>query len=144
MYTSNLDIDFVKHSTRFKCTRCARCCSLDVLLDEEEIRKLGESVDLKWRTTKKLFNGSSLVCCFLNAKTCTIYDKRPKLCRAYPFTAISENEVRKLHAHIPSSAVRVLGKDGTSFLIMYDDECPGIGKDGAVDWQEIVDLTADR
>ncbi|MGQ9781366.1 MAG: YkgJ family cysteine cluster protein [Nitrososphaeria archaeon] len=144
MGTFKLNSNSVEQSTGFKCKRCASCCSLDVLLDDDEIRYFGETVDLKWCTTKKLFRGSSLVCCYLKGKKCMVYEHRPRLCRAYPFSSMPESDVKNLDISVPSTAMRIRGEDGNWYLITYDDECPGVGEGDAVDWQQIVSLTSNR
>lgn len=131
---------FVEESTNFKCKRCAKCCSLDVMLNDDEIRYFGEFVDIKWRTTKKNLKGSSMICCFLKGKTCTVYEHRPALCRAYPFSSILEDDFRSLHVDVPPSALRVQGNDGKRYLIIYDNECPGIGRGDAFDSNIIANI----
>ncbi|MGQ9597689.1 MAG: YkgJ family cysteine cluster protein [Thermoproteota archaeon] len=139
-----LDFNFVEQSTGFKCKRCARCCSFDVPLDDEEMRYFGESADLKWRTTKKILKGSSMVCCFLKGKECTIYEHRPKFCKAYPFSSVPESDIKKLNIIVPPSAMRIRGRDRRWYLITYDKGCPGVGAGDAVDWQRIISLTNNR
>ena len=130
LYMNDLswNFNFVDKSTNFKCKRCATCCSLDVMLNDDEIKYFGKSVDINWRTTKKLLKGSSMICCFLKGKTCTIYDHRPKLCRAYPFSSVPEDDLSSLNVNVPPSALRIQGNNGKKYLIIYDDECPGMGK----------------
>ncbi|MCX8182784.1 MAG: YkgJ family cysteine cluster protein, partial [Candidatus Methanomethyliaceae archaeon] len=70
---------FASTSTKFKCIRCAKCCSFDVSLTDEELRNFGENVDIKWRTTKRVIRDNIPVCYFLNGNICSVYEKRPKI-----------------------------------------------------------------
>jgi len=124
------EFNFVTSSTRFKCKRCAKCCSLDVLLSRNELEQLGENADLKWRTTRKVMGKSDPICCLLNSKTCTIYSSRPKLCRLYPFFAISVAELELFKVGIPEEAIKVKGKNDELYVVIYDDRCPG------TDWRK--------
>jgi len=133
--------NFVTPSTRFKCSRCARCCSLDVMLSDEEMARLSDNTDLKWHTTKKVMDGSNLTCCLLEGNACKIYESRPKLCRVYPFFAIPAADLERFGIQVPDAAIRLRGEDGEKYLIIYDDTCPGIGRDGACNWPEVVSLT---
>lgn len=121
------DINFVSPSTRFKCKRCTKCCHLDVLLSDEEMELLGEFSDTKWCSTKKVFGKNGLVCCLLDGNSCTIYEKRPKLCRMYPFSVVLESDLIRLGIAAEDLAIRIHGSDGQRYLIIYDEECPGIG-----------------
>jgi Fe-S-cluster containining protein len=132
------EFNFATESTRFECTRCASCCSLDVLLSDRELHELGKDADMKWRTTRKVMAGSGLVCCLLQLHSCSVYGSRPKLCRVYPFFALAVAELELFHIEIPGTAVRVRGEDGEEYVLTYDDRCPGIGHGRTNDWSEIV------
>jgi Fe-S-cluster containining protein len=135
-----MEFNFTTGATLFSCTRCSRCCSLDVALSEEEMEKLGEDdVDRRWRTTRKVMGPSDPVCCLLKGNACTIYKSRPKLCRVYPFFAVPVAELDAIKVPIPESAIRVLDQ-GESYVIIYDERCPGIGKGCACNWPEVVSI----
>jgi len=136
-----VDFNFVTSSTRFQCSRCTRCCSLDVMLSDEEMKRLGDSIDHKWHTTKKVMDGSNFNCCLLQGNACTIYESRPKLCRAYPFFAIPAADLERFETQVPDAALHLTGEDGERYLIIYDDACPGVGRGGTCNWPEIVSLT---
>ncbi|MCQ8891844.1 MAG: YkgJ family cysteine cluster protein [Candidatus Methanosuratincola sp.] len=129
------------HSTKFKCMRCTRCCSLDVMLSSMEIRRLGASADRGWRTTKKSFRGGRLVCSLLDGDACTIYKERPMLCRVFPFIAIPESEFLETGFQVDPEAIRVSAPDNETYVIIYDTECPGIGEGDPPDPKELLDLT---
>lgn len=135
------DFHFVTNSTHFQCSRCTRCCSLDVMLSDEEMARLGDNADSKWRTTKKVMGSSNLTCSLLQGKTCTIYETRPKLCRVYPFFAVNMADLVRFGIKVPDAAICLVGEDGEKYFIIYDEECPGVGKGGASNWPEIVALT---
>jgi len=111
------------------------------MLSDEEMARLGDNVDYKWRTTKKVMDGSNLTCSLLRGNACTIYESRPKLCRVYPFFAIPAADLERFGIQIPGAAIRLTGEDGEKYLIIYDDACPGIGRGGACNWPEVVSLT---
>lgn len=132
------EFNFVTESTRFECTRCASCCSLDVLLSDRELDGLGENADKKWRTTRKVMGGSGPLCCLLRLRSCSIYGSRPKLCRVYPFFALAVTELELFHIDIPEASVKVRGEDGRVYVLTYDDRCPGVGRGGTCDWSRVV------
>lgn len=147
------EFNFVIPSTRFKCTRCAQCCSLDVMLSRIELEQLGRDADPKWKTTRKVMGKSGPVCCLLDSNICTIYASRPKLCRVYPFFAIPIAELELFHIVIPDDAVRVKAKDGDMYVIIYDDRCPGTSCDPGItgsaggdhcNCQDVVSLTLEH
>lgn len=136
----NMRMCFASTSTKFQCIRCAKCCSFDVSLTNEEIQNFGENVDIKWRTTKKVVKDDVPVCCFLDGNICMVYEKRPKICRVYPFFAICEEDLIALKVKIPKSAVRIK-YEGSTYFITYDDQCPGLGSGTTPNWKEIVALS---
>jgi len=97
---------------RFSCTRCGKCCSLEVpvvLSDIELWVKRGRydiiSNIVKKKaseTLRKIFNlsfyytfkrkSSTKECIFLKDNVCSIYSLRPLVCRLFPF-AYSEDEL---------------------------------------------------
>jgi|GEM_PF-786816 len=157
---------FVTAATTFRCRRCARCCSLDVMLSDSEMEALGEAADRKWRTTRKSVRDGELVCGLLEGKLCGIYGSRPKLCRVYPFMAAPVSEFQELGVPIGEGAKRVKagggvaggsgsggagevggggeGGQGEEYVVMYDELCPGVGEGGdggEVKMGEVVALT---
>ncbi len=136
----NIGMYFASASTKFKCTRCARCCSFDVSLTDEEMRNFGENVDIKWRTTRKVVRDDVPVCCFLEGYLCKVYKSRPKICRVYPFFAICEEDLKALKIQAPKNAVRI-EHEGSTYFITYDDQCPGLGSGSTPNWKEIVAIS---
>ncbi len=158
---------FVTAATTFRCRRCARCCSLDVMLSDSEMEALGEAADRKWRTTRKEVRDCKLVCGLLEGNLCGIYVSRPKLCRVYPFMAAPVAEFQELGVQIGVGAKRVKaggdagssgsgvgggggggeageGGRGEEYVVMYDELCPGVGEGGdggEVKMGEVVALT---
>ena len=80
----------VTYSTRFSCTLCGKCCFVSQKSFKEVFEKFG------WKTKE---DGS---CSHLTKDNkCSIYDKRPLICRLYPFQVNPEelkNGVIELHA----------------------------------------------
>ncbi len=64
----------VTYSTKFSCTMCGKCCFVSQKAFKEVFEKFG------WKTKE---DGS---CIHLTSdKKCSIYGKRPLICRLYPF-----------------------------------------------------------
>jgi len=106
-----------------------------VMLSEKEMELLGNAVDRAWRTTKKVRSGNSVVCCLLRGRECSIYEARPLLCRLFPFLAIPEEDFKALGIPIDPSAERIEFPSTVegraiknSYVVIYDEGCPGIGK----------------
>ncbi len=94
----------VKRST-YDCTKCtAYCCSYDhIEVSEKDLERLAHHFDLGVRAaterfTKVVDDGTRVlrhqkdrifksVCMFLDKdkRACTVYDARPRVCRAYPY-----------------------------------------------------------
>jgi len=135
---------FVTGSTTFRCRRCAKCCSLDVMLSDGEMEALGEAVDRKRRTTKKASRRGELVCDLLDGRSCSIYGSRPKLCQVYPFMAAPVSDFLELGVPLSSDAKRAAASDGEEYVVMYDELCPGVGEgeEGCeVRMSEVIALT---
>jgi len=138
-----MEFIFATADTSFNCTRCSRCCSLDVMLSDREMEALGRDADPKWHTTRKVFKGKEPVCCELQGNACTIYTTRPKLCRIYPFFAIPVADLEAIGEAVPDSALRIMA-NGEAYVVAYDDRCPGMGQKGPLDLAEIVSITIDH
>jgi len=81
-------------------------------------------------------------CAFLKGKNCIIYEARPSICRAYPFFPIAKKDLDSLMVTTPANAACVLDSTAkTRYLLFYDPGCPGIGKGGSVNWNDIVHLS---
>ena len=111
---------------RFKCVKCGICCgdteerTRHILLMEEEAEKIASTtrkpihdfaVKLANRTPyryemKKATSEGK--CIFLEENRCTIYSKRPLICRFYPFGLETRQNKQK--------------------AFYFTSECPGIGK----------------
>ena len=92
---------FERHSLRFSCTRCGRCCTggadYHVYLMQNEAAEICTYLGLTWNWFRRHYlrrlddaglvaadNGGS--CIFLDADgQCGIYAVRPVQCRTYPF-----------------------------------------------------------
>ena len=88
-----------KDGLRFKCTGCGGCCTGGpgfVWLTDEDIDTLSRKLGLTReafirRHTRDVGGRLSLLehpnydCIFLEGKSCTVYEARPKQCRTFPF-----------------------------------------------------------
>jgi Fe-S-cluster containining protein len=118
-----LKFDYPKH-VRFKCDRCALCCGdteeriRQILLLKTEANLIAEGTSISIDEFAEEIEGSDPFvyrmrkngrrCVFLRDSLCSIYDRRPIICRFYPFKL--EN----------------LGRN--HYVFSYTDECPSIGK----------------
>jgi Fe-S-cluster containining protein len=119
-----MKFDYPKN-VRFKCERCALCCSdtkdrvrsiLLLRIEAERIsrktlKSVGDFTEKIERTEpyvcrmKKTKDGK---CVFLKSNLCSIYQIRPLICMFYPFE------------------LKEVGSD--EYIFAYTDECPAIGK----------------
>lgn len=99
--TETGDSPWYAEGLRFSCTQCGRCCGGApgfVWVDESELDRLSESMDMDRSTfdrqfTRRVGNRVSLVeypdgdCIFLDpdSRGCLVYDSRPIQCRTWPF-----------------------------------------------------------
>ena len=144
---------------KFECQRCSKCCSGEVVLTYWDIERISkEHPDLKWAiipTISPRYPDLDLlysilhvgptgdepgVCCYLGGNACTIYDARPLTCRTYPFSIEWKRKIKK-EQKIPKQAP-VFREPLTHrvYVVVYDPECPGIGKGEKVDLQRIASL----
>jgi len=159
----NTDLKFVKDdsciarlNTTFTCQRCAECCEYEIFPSEQDVLRLANFSPrcrslVQYDETRKVYStlkaeseGHTLEarCAFLDGRNCTIYAARPSICRAYPFFPIAKRDLDSLRVTFPADAICVL--DSTTkilYLIFYDPECPGIGKSGLVNWNDVVQLS---
>jgi Fe-S-cluster containining protein len=136
-----ISLNLVTDKTRFQCQRCTKCCSLDVMLSEREMNELNPKVDRAWHTTKKTKRGSRFICCFLEGVECSIYAKRPLLCRLYPFFAVPSEQLALLREPLQEGALAITGSDGNSIYFIFDDNCPGVGKGETIALDSILQMT---
>ena len=81
--------DFFIRKKKFKCINCGECCRLKVSLSPKDIRRINSKEDYVQHSKNESFikriNG---YCYFLfinkGISSCTIYDKRPEICRNFP------------------------------------------------------------
>ena len=89
-----------KDGLNFTCTQCGKCCSGFpgyVWLDDEEIDNISNLLKISKEEFLKKYTRSingrislkenlpNYDCIFFKEKKCTIYEKRPKQCKSYPF-----------------------------------------------------------
>jgi len=86
---------------RFRCTGCGHCCTGDpgyVWVNHEEIEALAAAIGVEVaqfvrKYTRQIGNRTSLVefpngdCVFFDTQSrrCTVYQRRPRQCRTWPF-----------------------------------------------------------
>lgn len=136
-----ISLNLVTDKTRFQCQRCAKCCSLDVMLSEMEMEALSPNVDRAWRTTKKVKQGTRYACCLLHGIDCSIYAQRPILCKVYPFFAVPSAQLALLGEPIQEGATPLSTSNGDVFYFIFDDACPGIGKGQPIALNSVLQLT---
>ncbi len=110
---------------QFKCLECGICCgdtqekTRHILLLDEEAQNIAKSVnksvsDIASKVKDKKPYGYEMKkntttgkCVFLKENRCTIYPKRPLICKFYPFGLETSRENQK--------------------VFFFTTECPGIG-----------------
>jgi Fe-S-cluster containining protein len=112
------------YNLRWKCVRCATCCgdtekhTRHVLILASEARAIAAETDmrveefaqrLKFEPYKFEIRKKNNRCVFLNGVSCSIYSKRPLVCRFYPF-------------------VMNRSESGTFEFKLPEHECQGIGR----------------
>jgi len=58
----------------------------------------------------------------------------------YPFSAVLESDLIRLGINADDLAIRIPGSDGQRYLIIYDEECLGIGTGDVCNWSETFGL----
>lgn len=146
---------------RFQCQRCSKCCKLAVILsyrDVEEIRKLDKNSESpiiktynpKYNKHGEVFSllhmgsgeelGTIGYCAYLKRKECRAYAGRPITCKTYPFSVILKKKMKdkhKLPRHAPTFIDTYTSR---SFVVVFDPDCPGIGKGEEVNLEAIASL----
>jgi Fe-S-cluster containining protein len=150
---------------KFQCQRCCKCCYAEVTLSYHDIENiLRANEKLKWAIVptksprypeygnlepytiihtfdpNEKHNGDMGLCAFLENETCKVYSGRPITCQTYPFSVELKKKMkdkRKLPKHAPA----FLDIDGSkAYVVVFDPECPGIGKGSEVNLEQIAKL----
>ena len=121
----------------FKCERCAECCrTLPISLDWGDIERLykleGEKF-LDKLNDNVIENCLKTPCPYLREKECLIYDKRPVVCRVFPF---------EFAYPFPSIRCCPMGKKISAELGKFERELRGGKKeDRKVEHQKMIQKT---
>lgn len=151
------ELPLVKKGTTFSCLKCGRCCELEVIVTESELKLIEEKYPEKVkeveriRKYKKISNGLySLLfssemgseCIFLKNNLCTVHEYKPVLCKLYPFFPISLSILPPFYiSNFEDLVIVRSNKSGEKYVISYDRNCPGINKgDSEPNWNYIVEL----
>ena len=150
---------------RFECQRCCKCCYGEIILsysDIENIRKNdGKFMWAITPTTSSRYphqgefytivhtahpneKGKKGLCAYLEDNACQIYSERPMTCRTYPFSVELKKkmkEKRRLHRHSP---VFIDPNNSKKYVVVFDPECPGIGKGSEVNLEKIASAELDN
>jgi Fe-S-cluster containining protein len=144
------DLPLVDENTRFQCLRCDECCKYEVTLTSEEERVLSAEAGRIGRTLCHLdLNGKCVAttlasgkeqtgCLFIRENVCSVYEKRPVLCRLYPFFPIESIAITAETRDLCRKPISVRGASGKEYFIAYEPECKGIGAGELVDASSIV------
>ncbi len=114
------------HDVRFECVKCGICCgdtqqrTRHILLLDEEARCIAKTTNQPVHDIASKIEGKEPYvyelkknpidgkCIFLLENRCTIYSKRPLICRFYPFGLEASREQQP--------------------VFFFTNECPGIGR----------------
>ncbi|MFW6449409.1 MAG: YkgJ family cysteine cluster protein [Nanoarchaeota archaeon] len=72
----------------FECQRCCFCCQLDVVVDEQDIKRLKRAGKKNFTITregKKFLKHKGNFCIFFKDGLCSVYPVRPSVCQRFPF-----------------------------------------------------------
>ena len=102
----------------FKCVQCGNCCTNDIPLDQDEVDsgffETKEGAEFSWSFTNKFIKKETHDKCPYYKDGCSIYDKRPTVCKKYPME------------HSPRS----MGKPFTEYTFIIDKLETGIECNG--------------
>ena len=150
---------------KFECQRCCKCCYGEVILSYSDIVNIRKNDEkLMWAiipTTSPRYpqqgefysimhtsdpneKGEKGYCAYLEDGACRVYSGRPMTCRTYPFSVELKKkmkEKRKLHRHSP---VFFDPKKSRDYVVVFDPECPGIGKGSEVNLEQIASVELDN
>jgi uncharacterized protein len=77
-----------KYFALIDCTQCANCCrSLQLELKRSELHAIAKTLGLSIAAFEKKSMSDGMVnppCPMLNGNLCSIYEKRPEVCRSFP------------------------------------------------------------
>lgn len=150
----------------FECQRCCKCCYLEVTLsygDIENIHKInGKSMWAIIPTMSPRYpqygefytimhtydpqakergeKGDKGLCALLEDRICRVYPGRPITCQIYPFSIELKKkmkEKRKLPKHAPTF---LDPSNSKAYVVVFDPECPGVGKGLEVNLEQIASL----
>jgi len=111
----------VKKLTSYKCLQCGRCCQRLILeMDYDDGQDVPEEMieitrDGVKRMKQRVTESGAIQCIAFKDGKCSIYDRRPRMCREY--LCIEHPE----HGHLRSPLQRIAEKKG--------DYIPDIGKE---------------
>lgn len=150
---------------KFECQRCCKCCYGEVILSYSDIVNIRKNDEkLMWAiipTTSPRYpqqgefysimhtsdpneKGEKGYCAYLEDGACRVYSGRPMTCRTYPFSVELKKKMkkkRKLHRHVP---VFFDPKKSMNYVVVFDPECPGIGKGSEVNLEQIASVELDN
>jgi Fe-S-cluster containining protein len=117
------------HGLRHRCLRCAACCrdtlrrERRILLTEPEASAIASSTGLKVKEFSEQTEGAEPytrqmrkvrgTCVFVRDESCSIYQRRPLICRFFPFYLEK--------------------REGDRFVFGVSEECPGVGQGPKLD-----------
>ena len=145
---------------KFECQRCAKCCSGEVVLTYWDVERiLKEHTDLKaaivptisprYSNLGSIFsilhvhqprqNGPGW-CFYFRDNACMIYEARPLACQIYPFSIELKKSIKKKGKFPKRTPVFRDSNTSLAYVVVYDPNCPGIGKGKEVGFEEIFSL----
>lgn len=150
-------LPLVKRGTTFSCLRCGRCCELEVIVSESELKTIEEKYPEKVKEVERIRKYKQISCglysllfsaekrsecIFLKNNLCTVHNYKPVLCKLYPFFPLPLSLISSFYAFNLKDIVVVESKrSGKKYVISYDENCPGIGRGNSEpDWNYFVDL----
>ena len=145
---------------KFECQRCCKCCQWEVMLSYSDIENIKKNdKKMMWAiipTTSPRYpqheeiysimhtsdpneKGGKSHCGFLEGKTCRVYSARPMTCRTYPFSVELKKKMKQKRK-LPKYSPVFFGPESKGYVVVFDPDCPGIGKGSEVDLDQIASL----
>jgi Fe-S-cluster containining protein len=150
---------------RFECQRCCKCCYGEVILsywDVETILKNNQKMawaiipttSPRYPQQGEFFSimhtghpskiGEKGLCAYLEDNACRAYSGRPITCQTYPFSVEMKNKMKEKRKLPKRAPVFLDPKNSKGYVVVYDPECPGVGKGLEVNLDQIASLEFDN
>jgi Fe-S-cluster containining protein len=88
--------------------------------------------------------GEKGLCAYLENNACRVYLGRPITCQTYPFSVEMKKKMKENRKLPKQTPVFLNPKNSKGYVVVFDPECPGIGKGLEVNLEQIASLEFDN